>query len=108
MNFTSDTDSEVIAHLIESLYDGDLEKAVKDVLTLIKGTYGILVMHADHPGEIIGARNGSPMVLGIGDNEKFVASDVGAMIAHTKQVVYFEDGEVVKMNSSDYMITRPP
>ncbi len=103
--FHSDTDSEVIAHLIESLYDGDLEKAVKDVLTLIKGTYGILVMHADHPGEIIGARNGSPMVLGIGDNEKFVASDVGAMIAHTKQVVYFEDGEVVRINSSDYMIT---
>jgi hypothetical protein len=71
------------------------KRAVKSTVSLLKGTYGILVMHSDHPDLIIGARNGSPMVLGLGDGEMFIASDVSAMIAHTKQVVYFEDGEVV-------------
>ena len=103
--FLSDTDSEVVAHLIESLYDGDLEKAVKDGVSLLNGTYGLLVMHADHPGEIIGVRNGSPMVLGIGGDEMFLASDVSAVAAHTRQVVYFEDGDVVRVRSSEYMVT---
>jgi glucosamine--fructose-6-phosphate aminotransferase (isomerizing) len=95
--FVSETDSEVIAHLVESFYRGNLEAAVKSTVSLLKGTYGVLVMHADHPDEIIGARNGSPMVLGIGEGEMFVASDVSAMITHTKQVVYIEDGEVVRL-----------
>ena len=103
--FVTETDSEVIAHLIGSFYSGDLLAAVQKAISLLKGTYGILVMHADHPDEIIGARNGSPMVLGIGDGEMFIASDVSAMIAHTKQVVYFEDGEVVRLNCRDYQVT---
>lgn len=103
--FLAETDSEVIAHLVESFYDGNLEAAVKSTVTLLKGTYGILVMHTDHPDEIIGARNGSPMVLGIGEGEMFIASDVSAMIAHTKQVVYVEDGEVVRLDSSRYAVT---
>ncbi len=103
--FATDTDSEVIAHLVESFYSGDLLAAVQKAISLLKGTYGILVMHADHPDEIIGARNGSPMVLGIGDGEMFIASDVSAMIAHTKQVVYFEDGEVVRLDHHDYQVT---
>ncbi len=103
--FLTETDSEVIAHLVESFYDGNLEAAVKSTVTLLKGTYGILVMHTDHPDEIIGARNGSPMVLGIGEGEMFIASDVSAMIAHTKQVVYVEDGEVVRLDSSRYAVT---
>ncbi len=103
--FLTETDSEVIAHLVESFYEGDLEAAVKSTVTLLKGTYGILTMHTDHPDEIIGARNGSPMVLGIGDGEMLIASDVSAMIAHTKQVVYVEDGEVVRMDSGSYAVT---
>ena len=103
--FLTDTDSEVIAHLVESFYEGDLEAAVKSTVSLLKGTYGILVMHADHENEIVGARNGSPMVLGLGEGEMFIASDVSAMIAHTKQVVYFEDGEVVRLDPSGYEVT---
>ncbi|MDT8299335.1 MAG: glutamine--fructose-6-phosphate transaminase (isomerizing), partial [Spirochaetaceae bacterium] len=103
--FKSDTDSEVIAHLVETFYEGDLEAAVKSTVSLLKGTYGILVMHSDHQDLIIGARNGSPMVLGLGDGEMFIASDVSAMIAHTKQVVYFEDGEVVRLDRHAYSVT---
>ncbi|OQX28893.1 MAG: glutamine--fructose-6-phosphate transaminase (isomerizing) [Spirochaeta sp. LUC14_002_19_P3] len=104
-SFHTETDSEVIAHLIESMYSGDLEKAVKDSVPLLQGTFGLLVMHADHPCEIIGARNGSPLVLGIGENEMFLASDVSAMMSHTKQVVYCEDGEVVKLSALDYQVS---
>jgi len=103
--FRTETDSEVIAHLVESFYSGDLEAAVKSTVSLLKGTYGILVMHTDHPDQIIGARNGSPMVLGLGDGEMFIASDVSAMIAHTRQVIYFEDGEVVRLDSKGYEVT---
>lgn len=103
--FRTETDSEVIAHLISSFYEGDLEAATKKAVSLLKGTFGILVMHADHPDEIIGARNGSPMVLGVGQDEMFVASDVSAMIAHTQQVVYLEDGEVVALSPRDYRVS---
>ena len=100
--FISETDSEVIAHLIASLYDGDLERAVKQAVMLLKGTYGIVAMHQDEPGKIVGARNGSPLVLGIGDHEMFLASDVTAIISHTKQVIYIEDGEVVSVTADNY------
>ncbi|MBI9099622.1 MAG: glutamine--fructose-6-phosphate transaminase (isomerizing) [Spirochaetaceae bacterium] len=100
--FKSETDSEVLAHLISKFYEGDLESAVKSALSLVKGTYGIIVMHADKDNELIGARNGSPLVLGIGDDEMFLASDVSAILAYTKQVVYFEDGEVVKVTSKGF------
>ncbi|MCK4543629.1 MAG: glutamine--fructose-6-phosphate transaminase (isomerizing) [Spirochaetales bacterium] len=100
--FVSETDSEVIAHLVSKFYDGDLEQAVKTALGLLEGTYGILCMHADEPGRIIGARNGSPLVLGIGEGEMFLASDVTAMMAYTKHVVYIEDGEVVDVTPEGY------
>lgn len=103
--FSTDTDSETIAHLIGSFYNGDLEDAVKSTLSLLKGTYGLLVMHADHPNQIIGARNGSPMLLGIGNDEIFVASDVSAIMAHTKQVVYLEDGEVANISPHQFTVT---
>ena len=103
--FASDTDSEVIAHMVESFYKDNLELAVKSTVALLKGTYGILAMHIDHPDELIGVRNGSPMVMGIGDGEMFIASDVSAMIAHTKQVVYFDDGELVRMFSEGFEVT---
>jgi glutamine---fructose-6-phosphate transaminase (isomerizing) len=103
--FVSETDSEVIAHLISDFYDGDLEKAVKETVGLLKGTYGIVAMHVDHPELLVGARNGSPLVLGIGDDEMFLASDVTAIVAHTKQVVYIEDGEVVTVTPRGYATT---
>jgi glucosamine--fructose-6-phosphate aminotransferase (isomerizing) len=103
--FVTDTDSEVIAHLVADFYEGDLEKAVKDAVSLLKGTYGIVVMHKDEPNRLVGARNGSPLVLGIGDGEMFLASDVTAILAHTKQVIYLEDGEVVTITPDSYRTT---
>ncbi|MFO7780795.1 MAG: glutamine--fructose-6-phosphate aminotransferase, partial [Spirochaetia bacterium] len=82
--FRTETDSEVIAHLIASLYDGDLETALRQTARLLKGTYGILAMHAAEPNVLVGARNGSPLVLGVGNDEMFMASDATALVAHTK------------------------
>ncbi len=103
--FVTETDSEVIAHLISSMYDGDLEKAVRESIALLKGTYGIVCMHSAEPGLLVGARNGSPLVLGIGEDEMFLASDVTAIIAHTTQVVYVEDGEVVSVRPDGFHTT---
>ncbi|MBN2532280.1 MAG: glutamine--fructose-6-phosphate transaminase (isomerizing) [Spirochaetales bacterium] len=103
--FHTDTDSEIIAHLIEKYFNDDLEKAVKEALPLLKGTYGIVCIHAKDPGRIVGARNGSPLVVGIGKDEMFLASDVTAIIAHTKKAVYLEDGEVVFIKPEDFITT---
>lgn len=99
--FISDTDTEVLTHLVEELYHGDLLCAVREALGKVTGTYGIAVIHADEPGRIVAARLGSPLILGVGNGENFVASDVAAILGHTKQVVYLNDGEVadVRMNS---------
>ncbi len=103
--FRSETDSEVIVHLVEKFYQGNLEEAVKEALAMLKGTYGIVCMHRDHPGLLIGARNGSPLVLGVGNSEMFLASDVTAIISYTKAVVYLEDGEVVALTAAEYKTT---
>ncbi|MAG13063.1 MAG: glutamine--fructose-6-phosphate transaminase (isomerizing) [Spirochaetales bacterium] len=103
--FLSSTDSEVIAHLISSFYEDDLEKAVKQAAPLLKGTYGIVCMHVDEPNRIVGARNGSPLVLGIGNDEMFLASDVTAMMAYTRQVVYLEDGEIATIDPDGYLMS---
>jgi glucosamine--fructose-6-phosphate aminotransferase (isomerizing) len=100
--FRTETDSEVIAYLIEDLYKGDLDKAFKEAILLLKGTFGIVCVHADHPNRIIGARNGSPLVLGIGQGEMFLGSDVTAMMAYTKQVVYLADGEIVSLDPQGF------
>ncbi len=100
--FISDTDSEVISHLIASRYSGNLEDAVRESVFLLKGTYGIAVMHRDIPNKIVGVRNGSPLVLGIGNSEMFIASDVTAIMAHTKQVIYLEDKELVVITPDTY------
>jgi glucosamine--fructose-6-phosphate aminotransferase (isomerizing) len=100
--FHSDTDSEVIAHLISDLYEGDLETAVREAIYLLKGTYGIAVVHADEPGKIVGARNGSPLVIGVGNGEMFLASDVTAMLAYTKQAIYLNDGELVCLTAETH------
>ncbi|MBN2050787.1 MAG: glutamine--fructose-6-phosphate transaminase (isomerizing) [Spirochaetales bacterium] len=100
--FRTETDSEVIAHLIGTFYQGDLEKAVREAIGLLKGTYGIVCVHADEPNRMIGARNGSPLVLGVGEHEMFLGSDVTAMMAYTKQVVYLEDGEIVDVTDKGF------
>ena len=105
VEFKSETDSEVIAHLIARFYKGDLEKAVKQALSLLEGTYGLVCIHQDEPERIIGARNGSPLVLGIGDGEMFLASDINAIMPYTKQVVYLEDGEIISLDRSEYRTT---
>ncbi|HSG29542.1 MAG TPA: glutamine--fructose-6-phosphate transaminase (isomerizing) [Candidatus Krumholzibacterium sp.] len=94
--FRTETDSEVLAHLVEKFYNGsNLEVAVQKTLELVEGTYGIVVISVDEPEKIVGARNGSPLVIGIGDDEYFIASDVAAILKHTKQVIYLEDQQMV-------------
>jgi glucosamine--fructose-6-phosphate aminotransferase (isomerizing) len=92
--FRSETDTEVLANLIGYFYKGNLESAVQKALREVKGTYGIAVMSREEPGKIVGARNGSPLVVGVGHGENFVASDVCAMLRHTRQVVYLADREM--------------
>ncbi len=93
--FSSETDTEVLAHLIGTYYEGNLEAAVRAALARVRGAYGIAVIHADEPGVLVGARNGSPLVLGIGKGTYYVASDVAAIVRHTRDVVYLDDLEVV-------------
>ncbi len=103
--FISDTDSEVLAHLIEKFYKGNLKEAVIKTLSEVVGTFGLLVMHKDKQ-EIIVARRGSPVVLGIGNNhgEYIVASDVSALLEHTKKVIYLSDDEIVDITREGYTI----
>jgi glucosamine--fructose-6-phosphate aminotransferase (isomerizing) len=103
--FRSETDTEVLVHLIESLYKGDLEAAVRKALLRVQGTFGLAVLHAAHPGQIIVARRGSPIVLGIGEDESFAASDASALARHTNQVVYLEDNEVARLEPGRFSIT---
>ncbi|QLE72166.1 glutamine--fructose-6-phosphate transaminase (isomerizing) [Streptomyces rectiverticillatus] len=100
--FVSDTDTEVLAHLIARSEAGTLEEKVREAVGHIEGTYGIAVLHADFPDRIVVARNGSPVVLGIGEKEMFVSSDVAALVSHTRQVVTLDDGEMATLRADDY------
>lgn len=100
--FVSETDTEVLVHLFEEFYQGDLKDAVEKGLKLVEGAYGICVMHKDFPNTIIGARKGSPLVLGIGENEKFLVSDISAIVSYTRQVIYLEDGEMAVVTPKDF------
>jgi glutamine---fructose-6-phosphate transaminase (isomerizing) len=94
--FTTETDTETLVHLIEKYYTGkDLEVAVRKALEKVEGTYGILVVSATEPDKMVAARNGSPIVMGIGEDEYIVASDVAAILKHTRQVIYLEDHEMI-------------
>ena len=94
--FVSETDTETLVHLIEKYYTGrDLEVAVRKALEKVEGTYGILVISATEPGKMVAARNGSPIVMGIGEDEYIVASDVAAILKYTRQVIYLEDHEMI-------------
>jgi glutamine---fructose-6-phosphate transaminase (isomerizing) len=103
--FKSETDTEVLAHLIESVYQGDLEDAVRKALLRVEGTFGLAAVHAAHPNEIIMARRGSPIVLGVGRGESLAASDTSALAQHTDQVVYLEDNEVARLEPGEFSIS---
>ncbi len=101
--FVSETDTEVLTHLIEKYLAGrSLEEAVSRALQLVEGTYGIAVVSADHPGTLVGARHGSPLVIGVGDGETFLASDGAPLREHTQRVVYLDEGEMVVIDDQGY------
>jgi len=93
--FVSQTDTEVVAHLIDALYQGDLFEAVKSAVGQLRGAYAIAVIAKDEPHRVVGARAGSPLVLGVGHGENFLASDAMALVGVTNQIVYLEEGDVV-------------
>lgn len=103
-NFNSDTDTEVVAHLIHSLYKGDLFKAVTETLKCLRGSYALGVLHKDFPDQIICARKDSPLVIGIGENENIIASDVPALLKYTKNVYFLEDGDIAKLTADSIEI----
>ncbi|MFH1173271.1 MAG: glutamine--fructose-6-phosphate transaminase (isomerizing), partial [bacterium] len=99
----SETDSEIIAHLVEKFYQGDLEKAVIETLKLVEGAYGLAIIHKNENRMIV-ARKGSPLVIGLGQEEMFVASDVSAILNHTRQVIYLQDNEIAVLTKDSYEI----
>jgi glucosamine--fructose-6-phosphate aminotransferase (isomerizing) len=103
--FTTDTDTEVVAHLVEEYYEGNLVESVRTALSQVEGTYGIAVLSQDSPGEIVVARNGSPLVVGNGDHENLVASDVSALLQHTKQVIYLKDHELAVVTAEGVSVS---
>ncbi|WP_431782308.1 glutamine--fructose-6-phosphate transaminase (isomerizing) [Streptomyces chumphonensis] len=102
VTFVSETDTEVISHLVGRAQGATLEEKVREAVAVIEGTYGIAVLHADFPDRIVVARNGSPVLLGIGEHEMLVASDVAALVSHTRQVVTLDDGEMATLKADDY------
>ena len=102
--FISDTDTEVIAHLIEKFYSGDIAEAVRKALKLLHGSYAIAVIHRDEPQKLIGARRDSPLIVGVGKGENFLASDVPAVLDHTKDVIYLDNNEIVIMTKDHVLV----
>jgi len=104
--FESETDTEVLAHLIDSFLNKgiNLSKSVQMTLNEVNGTYGLAVLYSKEPDKIIAARKGSPLVIGIGNGENFIASDVSAILAYTKNVIYLEDGEFAEIYKDRYVV----
>jgi glucosamine--fructose-6-phosphate aminotransferase (isomerizing) len=102
--FVSETDTEVIAHLIEKFYSGDLAEAVRKAIKVLHGSYAIAVIHKDEPAKLIGARCDSPLIVGIGHGENFLASDVPAVLDHTKEVIYLDNHELVVLTKDHVTI----
>jgi len=103
--FLSETDTEVVAHLISKFYRGDLEGAVKKALKKIKGSYSLGIISRDHPDEIIAARHDSPLAIGLGREENFIVSDISAILNHTKKVIYLSDDETAVITKDTVKIS---
>ncbi|MBU0733465.1 MAG: glutamine--fructose-6-phosphate transaminase (isomerizing) [Proteobacteria bacterium] len=105
ISFRSETDTEVLAHLIALNFTGDLSDAVRKTMSQVEGTFGISVIHRFTPGEIVVARRGSPLIIGVSDEGHFVASDVAAMARYTNKVVHLEDNELASVTVDDFSIS---
>ncbi len=103
-NFVSETDTEVIAHLIEKFYENDLEEAVRRALKELHGSYAICVVHKNEPHKVVGARLDSPLVIGVGKNENFLASDIPPILEYTRDIIYVENGEIVTLEADNVTI----
>lgn len=102
--FVSETDTEVFSHLLEEFYAGDLTAAMQEALTYVRGAYGVVAMSAQEPEKLVAARYGSPLLVGLAENETIIASDASAILRYTNQVVYMEDGEIAEINGSGFRI----
>ena len=114
--FVTQTDTEVVAHLVESLYKGDLEDAVRRALGELEGIYALVLLHKDEPQKLVGARKGPPLVVGLGKDERFLASDIPALLPYTRDFLFLDDGDVVTVTPTSVRLTdaqgrtaeRPP
>jgi glucosamine--fructose-6-phosphate aminotransferase (isomerizing) len=109
VRFASDTDTEIFAHLIHLAMKGgirELDRAIRAAIARVRGAYAIAVVHGERPGELVVAKQDSPLVLGIGDGEMYAASDIPALLAHTRDVVFLQDGDMAKLTASGAEITR--
>ncbi len=106
-NFISETDTEVISHLLDHYYNGDILDTVKKVVKRLEGAYALGIMHVDNPDMLIAVRKNSPLIIGIGEGENFIASDIPAVLKYTRKVYILEDGEmaIVKKDSIELMKT---
>ena len=105
ITYRSDTDTEVLAHLISLNFDGDLNEAVRKTMSQVEGTFGLAVIHRHVPGEIVVARRGSPLIIGLGEDENFAASDVSAMVRYTNKVVHLNDNEMALISADGVSIS---
>ncbi len=101
----SETDTEVVAHLVEDAYAGDLAAAVRVALGRLEGAYALVVMHRDEPDRLVGARLNAPLIVGVGDGESFLASDAAAIVAYTKRVIFLADGDVADIKPGSAVVT---
>ena len=103
--FESETDTEAIAHLVEETYQGDLAAAVRVALQRARGAYALAVIHKGEPDRVVGARLNVPLIVGLGEGEAFLASDVAAVLAHTRRVIFLEEGDVADIRPGQVAIT---
>jgi glucosamine--fructose-6-phosphate aminotransferase (isomerizing) len=104
--FSSETDAETVVHLIESAYEGDLAKAVEQVFPELEGHFTFVVIHRDHPDQLVGVRNQTPLVVGLGRGENFLASNAAAFLAETRQVLFPDDGDIVSITPDGVSFSR--
>src|SRR3954454_5033760 len=104
--FSSETDAEVVAHLLEDAYDGDLGAALRTAYAQLEGHFTIVVIHRDHPNHLVGVRHQTPMVVGLGEGENFLASNLAAFLSVSRRVQFPDDGEIVSIRPDSVQITN--